>query len=156
MPSRGQCTIDGEIVLCGFRIGNQVSLYCGQDPVFQFNHQHELRRVFFQGRKFAAESGALVELKRSKKGGRVVFLRDAVDSATCATIMGSLRHWIELIQNALVSSPQAWRIATTDAGAVESEGRGSIQDQTNLFRARLSQWLADFPNHPPIALSPNA
>lgn len=156
MPSRGQCTIDGEVVLCGFRAGNQLSLYCGQDPVFQFNAQHELRRIFFQGRKFAAESGELVELKQSKKGGRVVLLRDAVDSATCATIMGSLRHWIELIQNALESSPQAWRIATANAGTAESKGRESSLEQTTLFRARLSQWLATLPNHPPLALSANA
>ena len=156
MPSRGQCSIDGEVVLCGFRTGNQLSLYCGQDPVFQFNDQQQLRRVFLEGRKFAAENGELLELKRSRKGGRVVLIRDAVDPETLASIMNSLRHWIELIQNALESAPQAWRIATADAGTREQSGHTSLHEETRLFHARLSDWIATLPDHPPIALSANA
>ena len=44
MPLRGECLIDGVKVVLGFRSQGQLSLYCGPDPVFQFNAARELRR----------------------------------------------------------------------------------------------------------------
>jgi hypothetical protein len=53
MPLRGECTLSGSQVVIGFRSAGQLSLYCGPDPVFQFNAEQKLRRAFFQGRRFA-------------------------------------------------------------------------------------------------------
>ena len=40
-------------VFCGFRDGQAFSLYWGQDAVFQFNHDSELRRGFWGDRMVA-------------------------------------------------------------------------------------------------------
>ena len=54
MLVRGEVVSDELELLIGFRAENQGSLYCGPERVFQFDVQGRIRRVFFDGRKFAA------------------------------------------------------------------------------------------------------
>ena len=141
MPARGECVIEGTTVLCGFRDGGQLSLYCGPDPVFQFNSNRELRRVYYDGRRFAAQRGQLAELTRERRGGRVEFVSKTVDAETCSIIMLSLWRWITRIQDALESRPDEWRAAN---------------DEASVLRQRLTDWIQSLPTDLPIALSPNA
>mgnify|MGYP003681535513 CR=1 FL=1 len=62
MSIRGETIINGIVVTIGFRSLGQLSMYCGADPVFQFNADHQLRRVFFEGERIAADAGRLVLL----------------------------------------------------------------------------------------------
>lgn len=47
-------------VFAGFRKEGAVSIYFGDDPVYHFNAQRELRRAFVDDRLFKAEKGRLV------------------------------------------------------------------------------------------------
>lgn len=69
MPLRGRLLIDGIEVVIGFRPSGQCSLYWNQDPVFQFDAQHRLRRAFVDSRRLKAQDGRLAYLKRVESQG---------------------------------------------------------------------------------------
>jgi hypothetical protein len=141
MPLRGECTLSGRQVVIGFRDAGQLSLYCGPDPVFQFNADRQLRRAFFEGRKFAADHGQLVELVRETRGGKVEFLKLSVDASTNSSVLQSLNDWLRKIDNAALWDAFSWRVP----------GGGD----TDLFRERLVEWLEQIPTVPEIADTPN-
>lgn len=57
---------DPTCYVAGFRAGGSFSLYCDEEPVFQFNTQGELRRGFWQGCLLKAEARKLVRLRRAR------------------------------------------------------------------------------------------
>ena len=114
MPLRGECLINGATVVAGLRSQGQLSLYCGPDPVFQFNADRELRRVFFQGRRFAAKNGCLVELTRENRGGKVEFASARVDPKMQTIILSSMKDWLRLIRDQAQSNPTGWRVIDGD------------------------------------------
>ena len=64
-------TQSGETIFVGMRQQGSWSVYFGEDPVYQFNAQCELRRVHFEAQNFAATDGKLHWLQRTHVGGRV-------------------------------------------------------------------------------------
>ena len=53
-------------IITGVRSPGAVSLYFGDDPVFHFNSQGELRRMFLADDLWKAERGKLIRLKRER------------------------------------------------------------------------------------------
>ncbi len=141
MPLRGECVVDGVVVVIGFRREGQVSLYCGPDPVFQFNSKRQLRRVFLDGRRFAARSGGLVELTRETRGGRVQFCSTPLDGPTRAKLLSALNDWLRKIHESVDADDGRWRTA---------------EDCETPFKQRLREWFEELPVVPVIAASPNA
>ncbi len=141
MPLRGELEINGVTLLVGFRSDGQVSLYCGTDPVFQFNGNSQLRRVFFQGRRFAAEGGRLMQLEQGRLGGKVRFQRQPVDQSQADKILALLGRWLSELQQAADQRPGEWRLVEPEPGALHKQ---------------LRAWLCELPNPPEIASSPNA
>ena len=139
MPLRGQCWIDGIKVVVGFRDRGQLSLYCGADPVFQFNEHCQLRRAFCDGNRFAAEKGAIVQLNRTTRGGKVTFESSPVDLETQSSLATSLKSWIDAI-----------RVATSESRWETADGNSS------QFLDRIGQWLEEYPQELVIARTPNA
>ena len=62
--------VDHEI-FCGFRENDAFSLYWGQDTVFQFNANAELRRAFWQDRMIASFKHKLNWLERDENAARM-------------------------------------------------------------------------------------
>ncbi len=141
MLLRGECLIDGVPVVVGFRSRGQLSLYCGPDPVFQFNAERQLRRVYFRSRRFAAENGCLVELTRLQRGGKVKFESKQVDPQTQMNILSCLSGWLREIRDAVRSNHTDWRI---------------VDGNLSIFRARLSDWFDQDWSNVQIASAPNA
>jgi hypothetical protein len=139
MPWRGECFIDGTKVVVGFRSLGQASLFCGADPVFQFNEQRELRRAYHRGIRFRAENGSLVAMTRPSRGGKLTFETRAIERQTESQLFDLLRTWIAKIRQAIDSS--SWRV----------EGESS-----EAFQARLRDWLEAISDRPAIADRPNA
>ena len=75
MPIRGRIDLDGTEIVIGFRKCGSASLYWDQDPVFQFNALHQLRRVYFRGIRYAAENGVLNQLGQSRTAVRITTYR---------------------------------------------------------------------------------
>lgn len=140
MRLRAECTIDDVVVVIGFRPEGQVSVYVGADPVFQFNRALELRRVFLNGKRYAAIQGKLCELTRSESSDRVRFSSQAILAEVEGEIRAALEFNVGQIQLALESPGTAWRLAG-----------GDFLD----FRKRLSDWLAIVLDNFKIAETPN-
>jgi len=110
MPVRGESLINDAVVVVGFRAGGQVSLYCGPDPVYQFNEVGQIRRVFYQGQRYAAEGGRLMLLSRSTKGGRVSFESQSVADALRHAILADLQTWLAAIAASQAADRDAWKV----------------------------------------------
>lgn len=127
MPDRGECDIDGVTVMVGFRSQEQLSLYCGADPVFQFNSKQQLRRVYFQGRRFAADNGVLVELVRASRGGRVEFSNAPLEPEIQELILAAFQDWSLAIRNATKSNPSSWRTLAESSTPLLQRIRGMLE-----------------------------
>ena len=139
MPVRGETEIDGLTVLCGFRSEGQVSIYFGSERVFQFDRRNQLRRVYLDGQRFAAQQGTLVELVRARRGGRLELRRDQVDGERIHEIIDCLQGCLAKIATSMCVTP--WQTV----GLTPPE-----------FAERIDKWLGELPDPIQIAHSPHA
>ena len=139
MSIRGETIINGIVVTIGFRSLGQLSMYCGADPVFQFNADHQLRRVFFEGERFAADAGRLVLLQRPTRGGKVQFQAIDVPSSKQDAIFTSLDHWAAELRLTAANEAAVWRVA---------------DEQNDVFIRQLRNWLTKLPVSIDIAANP--
>lgn len=140
MAIRGETTMNDTVVTIGFRDAGQMSLYCGPDPVFQFNAGQQLRRVFFEGERYAADARHLVRLDRAARGGKVQFVAKHVSEDRYAAIIESLDRWIGDLRLVVTQGHAEWRVA---------------DQQEAAFHQQLSRWLDAMPQPIEIADSPN-
>lgn len=141
MVYRGECLIDGCTVLVGFRPAGQMSLYWGADPVFQFNQSGQLRRVFFDGQRLAAESGVLEKLVRQSRGGRVELARIPLEESAVGEILKRAATCAAQIERCAGDLDTSWRVV----------GEGDDE-----FRNRVTDWCRRNGRAPAIAESPHA
>ncbi len=141
MAVRGQMVLDGVTILIGFRRQGQVSLYWGAGRVFQFDESQQLRRVYLDGRKYAAESGKLIELSRQSRGGRVELTRQGVDQSTTATVVDTIADTLKRLFAIISDNESEW--STVGATAAD-------------FRDRVSRWLQTMPSPLQIGSRANA
>ncbi|NNE01189.1 MAG: hypothetical protein HKN47_28070 [Pirellulaceae bacterium] len=130
MPLRGRTQIGDTAVVVGFRQQGQLSLYCGVDPVFQFDLQQKLRRVYFSGERFMAQSGELVQLIRTHRGGRVTFAKRPFGPQQASEILNSSSRWIDQLRGIVKSASNGWEVV----GPADCDFIGS-----------LAAWLDSFP-----------
>ena len=66
MPDRGEFRIPGldELVTVGFRSTAAMSIFIGQDPVYQFDPDGRLRRAFVEGFLYRSQHTTLARLQR--------------------------------------------------------------------------------------------
>ncbi len=141
MVRRGECVLEGITLLVGFRDRGQFSLYGGSDPVFQFNEGGRLRRAFFQGRRFAAERGRLLEITRETRGAKVELVRTPIDEHTLREIRSAWHKWIDNARQAVEDSQIPWRM---------------VGEASGPFRSLVIDWIAQHGSELSIADTPNA
>ncbi len=141
MPVRGETILDDVTVLIGFRSQGQLSLYFGSQQVFQFDQSRSLRRVYLNGRRFAAQQGQLVELVRQSRGGRVELIRQDVGEDDLQLVLDATAACLGKIRMLDSSGQCRWRV---------------IGAETSEFAARVSLWLATVAMPPRIGSAPGA
>lgn len=150
MPIRGRTQIKEIEVVVGFRNGGSASLYWDQDPVYQFNADGELRRVFFTGLRYSAQHGSLVRLGRSRVHSTPTSSQTGVDRLVLnceplakdesSDILDNLHFCLsQLSAKLLQSDPSSW----------ESKG-----ESVEAFRKRLACWISSIDVPCEIAHSP--
>ncbi|WP_145275284.1 hypothetical protein [Planctomycetes bacterium SV_7m_r] len=153
MPIRGRLVIQQREIVMGFRSAGAFSLYCDQDPVFQFNAHSELRRVFFQGRKLKAAQGSLVELTRrnqaisespeGKTAAQPLMLSEtSIGEEQRKLILDDLKHWLQLIQACLQTEP----VAQHQFACVGADAQA--------FQKKVLTWIQKCPSRQIIADGP--
>ncbi len=99
LVERAELAVPGydEHVVIGFRRDGAASIYIGADPVYQFNSQGELRRLYLNGRLIKADHGRLAQLDRQRRAGEVQFVRhDLTDAETAACLSNLQQHLTQL------------------------------------------------------------
>jgi hypothetical protein len=131
---------EAESMVAGFRADGAASLFFGVDPVYQFNARGELRRAFVAGQLLKAQSGALVEMTRTRAGGQVQLVARKLAPAEQQTLLTELARRLRDLETALA----------TTAPHVEAE----VPAGSDVV-GRLRQWLAEL-GEIKVANAPNA
>ncbi|HRA87089.1 MAG TPA: hypothetical protein PK992_03445 [Planctomycetaceae bacterium] len=77
LPQRVELQVQGmeTLVTVGFRTSSAMSVFIGQDPVYQFDPQGRLRRAFVDGVLFRSQHATLAMLKRERTETQTLLLR---------------------------------------------------------------------------------
>ncbi len=143
MKVRGRTYIEGHEVFVGFRSEGQVSLYWDQDPVFQFNSDYELRRVFYSGQRFAAYNGELVCLTSTADSPESSVLRLELQRTSAAHVKDDIVACFERIRSQLLTTSDiTWQCVGVDS--------------SNSFVELVASFLSSIATPPAIAQVPNA
>lgn len=135
-PRRGLLTLDEPIgwVLIGERQQGAISIYCGTDPVFQFNRDGYLRRAFWQGTKWAAASGRLEALvriddrsetsppNRDEPVRRVLHQRRNANANELLAIQNDWEHWRHRFCQTIAENPHWARLYWETLAIARSSG----------------------------------
>ncbi len=91
-----QCEGFRETVICGFRDNGSLSIYFGQDPVYQFDSDGLLRRAYVDGLLFRSQQSTLARLRRERTEKRTMLVRTDLESTELLhfrdTMGGSLQR----------------------------------------------------------------
>ena len=126
-----------ETIFLGMRASDLLSIYVGQDTVYQFNSQQQLRRAFWQGRMLATYQHQLCWLDRPV-GGRVRITRTPLESAELAQFVD------------LAESTMGQLEATLIAGTYDVEGQFPEEGKLDVA-AEIKGWLSRW--QPPISFA---
>lgn len=162
----------------GWRTGGGPAFYDGPDRVYQFNADNQLRRVYLDGSKLAAEGGKLCELKRPEpvdpgasadvQAQKVRLRWQPIDAANQRNVLNQWAETRRQLQESLqllhardlsngvmaemnrdsANSPQ---VAQTNGLSWESVGMNAL-----AMLERTRGWLVSITDNPEIAAQPNA
>jgi hypothetical protein len=139
LVERIELVVDGEHVVAGFRVDGALSIFFGEDPVYQFNAAGELRRGFCDGRLIKSVRGQLVAMQRNRT----------------ATEVQLVRHELSVTEQAHLLSRMATQLrrlaASLNSGAITVVGQ--MPPEVDVM-GRLKSWFARHKEWP-IAARPN-
>jgi hypothetical protein len=90
-----------EPIVCGFRRDGSASFFFGQDPVYQFNSQSQLRRAYVAGRLIKADHGRLVALSRERSEHEIALVRHELTGGESALLVADVGDRLSRLQQAL-------------------------------------------------------
>ena len=129
-----------ESVVLGFRRDGSASVFCGAEPVYQFNIQNQLRRGYRQGSLLKGDQGRLIRLTRERMPTQVLLVRAELLPAEQDAILAEVTQVLKQLCQSLASGQY------TLVGQVPAEGK--------LPELALA-WLQSFPFPVQIASTPN-
>lgn len=150
MPVRGRMLIGQNEIVLGFRQRDVFSLYWNQDPVFQFDEQQQLRRVFYDATRYKSRERRLIRLVQptdhtNASISRLRFAEENVSAAEEAEILQRLDDCLQQIYEALIASED-----------VDQTGLECVGMEVGKFRTRVLQWISRLPRPLRIAEQPSA
>ena len=90
-----------ELITIGFRSNGAMSIFVGQDPVYQFDPSGRLRRAFVGGFLFRSQHSALARLERVRNESEVQLLRYDLSSSECAAFQQVMKDTLHRILSQL-------------------------------------------------------
>jgi hypothetical protein len=132
-------TIDGHIV-AGFRRNGALSVFVGEDPVYQFNAEGELRRAYSEGKLLKADRGRLAALQRVRTQNEVQLIRHELDETDANQFLAQMTDHLQAF--AALINTNAFDVV------------GHVPPDADIL-GRLRRWFATHINVQ-IAQQPNA
>jgi hypothetical protein len=82
LPERVELRVPGfdDLITIGFRANSAMSVFIGQDPVYQFDPGGRLRRAFVAGFLFRSQHETLARLQRQRTATETHLLRDDLNA----------------------------------------------------------------------------
>ncbi|WP_417734559.1 hypothetical protein [Rosistilla oblonga] len=137
LPVRGVIQMpDGNEVVVGFRDDGSPSWFFAADPVFQFDPNFQLRRIFCDGTRYAVAGGQILRLEQTASGGRLQLTKHPLNSEQTQQMLQRWEDRIRPLQAAMQNKTHRWQGTSVPIAEIEP---------------RVLQWLADCPAPPTIA-----
>ncbi len=102
-------------LLVGMRSDGGWSIYFDEQPVLQFNSNHQLRRLFASNQRYSADQGHLQLLDRPSRGGQVTLGEVKLDSASHQSLLAACQWFLQAAGDAL-GSASSHRVGLIPAG----------------------------------------
>jgi hypothetical protein len=139
---RGELRVAGfpELLTVGYRVGGALSLYFGQDPVYQFDASGRLRRGFVEGLLYRSEPRTLARLQRVREEGSVVLLRHDLNAVELSEFRGRMQQHLEALRLALERGD--WEVLRSVPNEPEGGSWANLLLGTLRTIASADPWLA--------------
>ena len=105
LPDRVELSVDGfnELITIGFRANAAMSIFFGQDPVYQFDPEGRLRRSFVDGLLYRSQHSTLARLRRERSETQTLLLRTDLDDAELQEFRTAMCKLLKLLEQKLAS-----------------------------------------------------
>lgn len=90
-----------ELITIGFRSNGAMSIFVGQDPVYQFDPSGRLRRAFVDGFLYRSQHSGLARLERVRNESEVQLLRCDLSLSECAAFRQAMKDTLSRILSQL-------------------------------------------------------
>ena len=114
-------------VVIGFRVNGAASIYFGDDPVYHFNSNGELRRAFVDGLLYKSVNRKLVSMRRERNEHEVQLVRHELTSTEQSQALDAVNNRLDSLQRTI--SSQSFEVT------------GQIPEGVDLI-GRAGQWLS--------------
>ncbi len=99
LPERTELRVAGfdRLITIGFRVNLWMSVFIGQDPVYQFDADGRLRRGFVNGVLFRSQHQTLARLERIRTSGQTQLLRHDLNTDELAAFRSTMNELLLVV-----------------------------------------------------------
>ena len=117
LPDRVELSVNGfeSLITIGFRSNSAMSIFIGQDPVYQFDPEGRLRRVFVDGLLYRSQHTTLAMLKRERTDTQTLLLRTDIADDALQSFRGTMLFSLQILEQKLNSADFTIRRSVPDA-----------------------------------------
>lgn len=105
LQERIELSVDGfdDVVTIGFRSNRAMSVFLGQDPVYQFDPEGRLRRAFVGGLLYRSQHNTLARMRRERTASQTVLLRVDLTPDELAQFRTAMFNRLERLRKSIMS-----------------------------------------------------
>jgi len=105
LPDRVEFSAGGfeSLITIGFRSNSAMSIFIGQDPVYQFDSVNRLRRAYVAGLLYRSQHTTLAMLQRTRTDTQTLLLRTDLADDALQAFRDTMRYSLELLEQKLKS-----------------------------------------------------
>jgi hypothetical protein len=139
LVDRVELSVDGsdQLVTIGFRSNSAMSIFFGQDPVYQFDPEGRLRRAFVDGLLYRSQHNTLAMLERKRTADQTLLLRRDLDPEKLVAFRETMQNSLEILQQNL----NAGQFTIVRSIPVAADHILQIQSMIGIIRD-ASPWLS--------------
>ena len=117
LPDRVELSVNGfeSLITIGFRSNSAMSIFIGQDPVYQFDPEGRLRRAFVDGLLYRSQHTTLAMLKRERTDTQTLLLRTDIADDALQSFRGTMLFSLQILEQQLNSADFTIRRSVPDA-----------------------------------------
>ena len=106
LPDRVELSVPGfdELITIGFRPNSAMSIFIGQDSVYQFDADGRLRRAFVGGLLYRSQHTTLAMLRRERTESQTLLLRTDLGDAELKSFRDTMHGLLNLLDQKLTAS----------------------------------------------------